>query len=385
VFIDVDEWRLLGDLLGTSLHRFENPAIGHLQLQCRGRDRTWAATDRAQLAVLRLEGAMPTDEAGAPVHDVEVLVNPRILRGLEPSDAMLQIAETETGRMLTLEVEGLTSRVPEHPGPFPDWEPALGDLDVRSAATATVEQQVITRMCVTAAITPPGFEDPDLVAELRIAGGEVVIEVPWSMIPSTDVRTRAEVADGEGSLWIDPRRLLSLVEGLPEGPLGLRVLHDDAGLVVERGDFLALLFPVDMLAAPRARLEELLRAFLDTADLVPDDDGDYPIRISDDEQAGYLFVRLDHPELPTVSIFSVLAADVDPSPALFAELNSINVETPQLKVVHSEGSVMAEIEIVATNLDMDELAAGVTRVREAAANYRPLLEAFFGGTVEEPD
>ena len=385
VFIDVDEWRQLGDLLGTSLHRFENPAIGHLQLRCQGTHRSWAATDRAQLATLELQGAVPTDDDGGHVPEVEVLVNPRLLRGLEPSDAVLRITDTEDGRVLSLEIDGLASHVPEHPGPYPEWEPALEDVELRTAARATVHQATLTRMCVTAGITPPGFDEPELVAELRVDDGTVALVVPWSTIPSTDVRARAEHVEGSGSLWIDPRRLLSLVEGLPEEPVELRVLVDDGGLVLVCGDFQGLLFPVDMLAAPRARLEELLRAFLNTADLIPDDDGDYPIPVSDDEHDGYLFVRLDHPELPTVSIFSVLAADVEPSAELFAELNSINVDTPQLKVVHSEGAVMAEIEIIATNLDMGELAAGVTRVREAAANYRPLLEAFFGTTAEEPE
>ena len=38
---------------------------------------------------------------------------------------------------------------------------------------------------------------------------------------------------------------------------------------------------------------------------------------------------------------------------------------------------MAEIELVATSLDLDELSFALDRVTEAVRSYRPLLEAFF--------
>ncbi len=384
VFLDVDEWRRLGDLLGTSLHPAENPPIGHLQLRVRGTHRTWAATDRRQLAVHRCEGTPATDDDGRAVHELDVLVNPRLLRGIEPSDAVLVVSVVEGARTVTLEIDGFVNRLPEHPGVFPDWEPALADVEGRTVASATVEQESLVRLCVAAGIVPPGFDEPELVAVLRIADGTVAFEVPWSTIPSTVVGVRADEGAGGGALWIDPRRLHSLIGGLPDGPVELRMLADEAGLVLRAEEFEALLFPVDMLAGPRARLEDLLRAFLVADDLIPDEDGDYVVRVSEDARDGHVYVRLDHPELPTVRVFSVLADDVDPSPELYAELNSINAGTPQLKVIHASDAVMAEIEIVATNLDMDELAAAINRVRDAASGYRPLLEAFFGGSAEEP-
>ena len=57
-----------------------------------------------------------------------------------------------------------------------------------------------------------------------------------------------------------------------------------------------------------------------------------------------------------------------------------------VKVVWTNGAVMAEADLVAEALDLAELSNALHVVRRTAETYHDVLSAFFGGpAAEEPD
>jgi hypothetical protein len=119
--------------------------------------------------------------------------------------------------------------------------------------------------------------------------------------------------------------------------------------------------PTDRWGGERRRLEELLCGFLQLESVSTDDDGDYPVATPEGHD---LYVRLHTASEPAcVQVFSVLASNVDPSPELFEELNSI---AAHVKVLWARRAVMAEVDLVAGNLDPAEIANALEVVRHTA-------------------
>lgn len=80
---------------------------------------------------------------------------------------------------------------------------------------------------------------------------------------------------------------------------------------------------------------------------------------------------------------SVLAANVDPDPGLFEELNSINAAAAHVKVLWASGAVMAEGDLVAEALELAEPGNALHVVRNTAERYNDVLSAYFGASTEE--
>jgi hypothetical protein len=120
----------------------------------------------------------------------------------------------------------------------------------------------------------------------------------------------------------------------------------------------------------------LLCRYLGLESVVRDEDGDYPIKTHDEID---YWVRLNTETAPpTAQVFSVLATEVECSEGLLRELNDINTSAPHIKVMWFDGSVMAEVEVVAEELDMPALSNAMDVVTETTRKYLPVLGSYFG-------
>ena len=377
--VTAEEWDHIGRLVYPSVAPDEHDVTGHLRVELRGAKRTWVATDGAQLSVLEWDGE-PAMASDGPLETADVMVNPRLLRGQPPADCTIEVDVVEvdggTRRDVFVVTDGVRSGLPEHPADYPERQEILDAIQGGGGATAWIDREVLLRALAPTRVRPTGSDDSEQPPVMMgVVDGKLWLEVIWEDLPATQVTAPVNRHDGETRVWLDPERLWTLVVEIEADEVELVLPEDESGpLMVRASGYTALLMPIDRLRSPRRRLEELLCLYLGLDEVVRDDDGDYPVHTRDDV---VYFVRLDDPDQPTVRVFAVIADDVEPSLELLTELNAINAGSTQLKAILVEGSVMAEIELVATSLDLDELSFALDRVTEAVRSYRPLLEAFF--------
>ena len=240
--------------------------------------------------------------------------------------------------------------------------------------------------CSAASVVPFGIEATDSVHTwVSIRDGQLHLESPWVDYPSTtiDVPLLSDAADTVPAL-VDIGRLIGLLSAIDFDRCTLR-LPTEAMLPIglHAGHYEAVLMPVDRWGEERQLLEELLCEFLGVEAVQADDDGDYPVTSPEGHD---LWVRLRTDVDPvSVQVFSVLAADVDPNPGLFEELNSINATAAHVKVLWASGAVMAEVDLVAEALDLAELGNALHVVRHTAERYNDVLSAYFGASTNEPE
>lgn len=392
--VTAEEWDLVGRFVYPSALPDEHAVTGHFLVELRGGTRRWVATDGAQLAVLTVDGEPATavaddgsagdGSAGGPVLEADVLVNPRLLRGQPPVDCVIEVDEDDSGRVITVDADGIRSALPEHPGEFPDRAEVLASVEERRGARLRIGRLDLFRALSPAMVRPTGSSDEEHPpVMLGVIDGELVLTVEWQDLPATRVSAPVVDHDGVARVWVNPERLWSLVGELEDDDVSLVLPGDELGpVLVETPSYQAVLMALDRLGVARDRLESLLCAYLGLDEVVRDDDGDYPVR----ERDGVVyFVRLDHPDLPTVRVFAVIADEVEPSVELLRELNDINAASPQLKAILVEGSVMAEIELMANTLDREELEVALDRITGAVRQYQPLLEGFFAAAPPAAD
>ena len=215
--------------------------------------------------------------------------------------------------------------------------------------------------------------------------GHLVLHTPWVRFPDTVVRivTELPVPDTVPAL-IAPEVLAELVQHLESARITLTLPPTALQPIGVRAvDFQAVLVPIDRWSAERSGLEKLLREFRKVETVFADDDGDYPILTA---EGNHLWVRLRTDRDPvSVEVFSVLATDVEGTEDLLRELNAMNADGAYVRVVWSNGAVLAEHDLVAATLDLTELANAVEVVSSTADRYRGVLSAFFGpgGTVTD--
>lgn len=377
ISISAEEWGHIFEWMRASLLADESQVMGHFLLECHGSSRTWVATDGAQLTVLNCDGPAPSGLAD-PDDPVIVVVNSRFFRAHQPQDVTLVVEESDDRRVLTLRGDGFELTLGEHPDEFPDWRSAIDSV---AGQEVRVETSHLLDACNIAGVVPIGAEPPGSVhGWLYGTGGRLKLDTPWARHPNTivTITTDQSVPDTVPVLMA-PRRLATLLMAIHDEVVVLTLPDTALGPIgVSAGDYRAVLMPVDRWGAERRRLEELLAEFLNVEEVECDDDGDYPIQGPD---GSALWVRLHTDARPiSAQVFSVLASDVERSPELFEELNSINADAAHVKVIWASGAVMAEVDIVAESLDMAELANALQVVHETADRYRGVLGAFFGAS-----
>lgn len=375
ITITADEWREIAVSLWPSLGTREGDPLGHLLLECDGRERTWIATDGVQLTAHTSYGDAPRG-VDNPEGRFAVAINPRLFRSRQPQDATLVVTPHGERRSVRLVVDDVSAELPEHPGERPDWREPFEGLH---GVTASIDTRRLIDALIAAASAPLGSDGPEIIgARLWFAESRLHIETAWHDLPASSITVPAETDESTEPLMFDLRRLRRLLEPIELPTTELSLPTDGSGLLAVRaGDHLAGLMRLDPLGQHRRHLEELLAQLLDN-EPTQDDDGDYPITAQGDIR---IYTRLVNPDFPTVQVFSVLAGHVEPSPGLYEEINAINASAPFVKLVHAAGAVMVEIDLVAESLDLPELHNALDTVRHTAHTYRDLLASFFSSTL----
>ena len=381
LYISADEWRDITTWMYASLGFDEHSPSGHFLLECEGSKRTWVTSDGEQTTVVNSSGTTPHGLSD-PTERFTVLVNSRFFRHRSPVDSTLRVTTSEGGRRQTLITDEVEMTLPEHPAEFCDWRSILSAV---SGESVEVDTGMFREACTAASVVPLGAGSADAVhAWVSIQDGRVHLESPWIEYPSTviDVPVLTSAIDTVPVL-IDVKRLVSLLEPIDLGRTTLRLPRDPLLPVgLSAGDFEAVLMPTDRWGGERRRLEELLCEFLQLESVSTDDDGDYPVATPEGHD---LYVRLHTASEPVcVQVFSVLASNVDPSPELFEELNSINSSAAHVKVLWAGRAVMAEVDLVAGTLDPAEIANALEVVRHTADRFHGILAAFFGSFDSTP-
>jgi hypothetical protein len=130
---------------------------------------------------------------------------------------------------------------------------------------------------------------------------------------------------------------------------------------------------VDML---RPYVERLLAEWLQTDDLVVDDDGDVPIRFG----SALYYVGLVDRDPPLVRVWSTVLRDVEKSPELLDAINDVNTRIIQCRMFFDDGAVTLATEVIAEELGKEELIEVCNAIATIADDFDDDLQGRFGGT-----
>jgi hypothetical protein len=134
----------------------------------------------------------------------------------------------------------------------------------------------------------------------------------------------------------------------------------------------------------RPYVEQLLREFCETDQLVVDGDGDVPIRKGSTMYWVSLFEIDDEAQ---VRVWSFMARDVPEADGLYRHLNEMNRTIRYGRVYYDadEGDVIVSSELLAGDLDPRELQNACECIGTISDAYDDDLVARFGGRVFFPD
>jgi len=132
----------------------------------------------------------------------------------------------------------------------------------------------------------------------------------------------------------------------------------------------------------RPYVEQLLKEFCETDELVVDHDGDVPIRKGSTMYWVSLF-EIDGEA--QVKVWSFMARDVPDSDALYRHLNETNRNIHYGRVFHDGVDVVVSTELLAQDLDPRELQNACECIGSISDAYDDELVARFGGRVFFPD
>lgn len=132
----------------------------------------------------------------------------------------------------------------------------------------------------------------------------------------------------------------------------------------------------------RPYVEQLLKEFCETKDLVVDTDGDVPIRKGSTMYWVSLFEIDDEAQ---VRVWSFMACDVPETDPLYRHLNEINRGIHYGRVFYEDGDVVVSTELLAQDLDPRELQNACECVGSISDAYDDDLVARFGGRVFFPE
>ena len=132
----------------------------------------------------------------------------------------------------------------------------------------------------------------------------------------------------------------------------------------------------------RPYVEQLLREFCETDQLVVDGDGDIPIRKG---STMYWVSLFEIEEEAQVRVWSFMARDVPEAEGLYRHLNKVNSTISYGRVYYEDGDVIVSSELLAEDLDPRELQNACECIGSISDAYDDALVAEFGGRVFFPD
>ena len=125
----------------------------------------------------------------------------------------------------------------------------------------------------------------------------------------------------------------------------------------------------------RAYVESLLYGFVGGDRIVADHDGDYRVWFRN----CLYFVRVIGHDVAVVQVFSVAVADVEVSPELLTELNTLNSEIQFARVYHLRQQILIETDVMAEVFDTETFENACSYVETVTLEMAPSLAARFGG------
>ena len=130
-----------------------------------------------------------------------------------------------------------------------------------------------------------------------------------------------------------------------------------------------------------AYVEKLLATLTEKDRVVPDDDGDYPVRYG----SALYYVRLVGEARPDVQVFAIAVAGLDATPELLADLNDINTRARFARVFHVRDQVLVETDLVGDAIDPSGFFNACRTVARITDDIGPGLVAQHGGTTAFDD
>jgi Putative bacterial sensory transduction regulator len=131
----------------------------------------------------------------------------------------------------------------------------------------------------------------------------------------------------------------------------------------------------------RAYVESLLQRLTNSDKVGTDDDGDYPVQFRN----CHYYVRVIGNDTPVVQVFSVAVADVDATPELLTELNTLNTDIRFARAFHVQRQVLIETDVLAEALDPAGFENACNCVASITLDVAPSLVARFGGRLTFAD
>jgi len=124
-----------------------------------------------------------------------------------------------------------------------------------------------------------------------------------------------------------------------------------------------------------AYLETLIEQLTGTEKAVPDQDGDYSISY----RGARYWARVEGEANPIVRIYSIVLAQLEPTPELYESLNVINTRMTFLRAFWVDSTVIFEHEHVGHSMQEDEFTNSFTTIASATDFFGPQLHERFGG------
>lgn len=125
----------------------------------------------------------------------------------------------------------------------------------------------------------------------------------------------------------------------------------------------------------RPYVEKLLTEWLQVDNLVIDDDGDVPIRYG----SVVYYVSLIDRDPPLVRVWANILRGVKKNMKLLEAINEANTTLLQCRMFWNDDAVIVSTEVVADELDKEELIEACDAIANIADEYDDALQKDFGG------
>ncbi|MFZ8999182.1 MAG: DUF3293 domain-containing protein [Ilumatobacteraceae bacterium] len=363
----------------------ERSPLGELRLRSDGRRRTWSGCDP------RL-GMTITGGSDQQVYDIGLswaLLAAVDVASWSDDDLTLRLDDEHDVAIVHLEGPGGGVTMSRHDRPYPSITGLGPDADT-AAGTATVAVTALQYLTRTVRWKrewdAEGKRPDDHECWLTFENDSVVVSTHSDQLGRMSVRLRARGSDSTVDAFVDPDLLAHLVEHMPpDDDVTIRLSRAPGDPIVFDGPgWQAYLMPR---TTPHDRLvrnlEDLLEATLGPVARIQDADGDYPLR----RHGLPVYGRIHTDEDGTVwfRVFAVLAGGIEPGPEVFRELNDLNSNGRYARLFFVGGQILAEVDLLATTLDADELIEAIERITTIASEVIPTLTIVLGGSVTPND
>jgi hypothetical protein len=130
----------------------------------------------------------------------------------------------------------------------------------------------------------------------------------------------------------------------------------------------------------RSHVERALQAIWEQADLVVDDDGDYPFR----SRTAACWVRVVGGEQPAVRVFAHAALEVPSTKKVFEEISELNSRSRWAKVSWCHGVVVVDESIHWLSVDRAAIERAIESVMVVSDDIGTMMTAVYGGETPFP-